>query len=251
MNKNHFNPPIITFPRQEGAVLIVSLILLVVMTMLGISAMEATKLETRMAANVQDYNKAFQKAEAGLAWTSAACIQAGVGTLSSLDGNFVTVPCGTPPESLKSNIVTQIRGGIQGKVNGNTNEVPYVVSSIGRSGDPKDPDTINVTLLGGIIMRTGALDMTVLKQVGKPKVCSLGSAGISACTTQSTDSANPTVPTNPNDPSPELLTNCANTIQSLIDPNIENCANQLVDQACDLNSALNCDALRNLVSPSS
>ena len=71
MNKNHFNSPIITLPRQEGAVLIVSLILLVVMTMLGISGMEATKLETRMAANVQDYNKAFQKAEAGLAWTSA------------------------------------------------------------------------------------------------------------------------------------------------------------------------------------
>ncbi len=52
---------------QTGAVLIVSLILLVVLTMLGISAIESTKMETRMAANTKDYNQAFQNAEVGIA----------------------------------------------------------------------------------------------------------------------------------------------------------------------------------------
>ena len=131
MTENYFNSPI-SLPRQEGAVLIVALILLVVMTMLGISGMEATKLETRMAANVQDYNTAFQNAESGLAWTSEACKQAGVGALSPLDENFVPVPCGTTP--LPRN-TSQIRGGIEGRQDGSMNQVPYIVSSAGRSSD--------------------------------------------------------------------------------------------------------------------
>lgn len=59
---NHFNH----IPRQDGAVLIVALVLLIVLTMLGISAMESTKLETRMAANTTEYYRAFQTSEAGL-----------------------------------------------------------------------------------------------------------------------------------------------------------------------------------------
>ena len=55
--------------RQQGAVLIVSLILLVILTMLGISAMESTKLETKMAVNIDEVNRALQNAEVGLANT--------------------------------------------------------------------------------------------------------------------------------------------------------------------------------------
>jgi hypothetical protein len=56
--------------KQTGAVLVVALVLLVVLTMLGISAIEATKLETRMAANTREYNQAFQNAEAGLRYAN-------------------------------------------------------------------------------------------------------------------------------------------------------------------------------------
>lgn len=52
--------------QQQGAVLILALILLVVLTILGISAIEATKLETKMAANTKNYNRAFQHAEEGI-----------------------------------------------------------------------------------------------------------------------------------------------------------------------------------------
>jgi len=49
--------------RQEGAALIVSLMLLIILTMLGISAMESTKLETKMATNTAETNRALQMAE--------------------------------------------------------------------------------------------------------------------------------------------------------------------------------------------
>ncbi|MCK5719663.1 MAG: hypothetical protein KAH84_06895 [Thiomargarita sp.] len=52
--------------NQEGAVLIISLILLVVLTMLGISAVEMTKLETKMVSNTIHQNQSFQHTEAGL-----------------------------------------------------------------------------------------------------------------------------------------------------------------------------------------
>ncbi|MEK8016827.1 MAG: pilus assembly PilX N-terminal domain-containing protein [Candidatus Parabeggiatoa sp.] len=65
--KTHLHFSIIPTPsHQEGAVLITSLILLVIITMLGVSAIEATKLETRMAANTREYNLAFQIAQSGI-----------------------------------------------------------------------------------------------------------------------------------------------------------------------------------------
>ena len=52
--------------RQKGAVLIVSLILLVIMTFIGLAGMEMTGLEEKMAGNMRDRNMAFQAAEASL-----------------------------------------------------------------------------------------------------------------------------------------------------------------------------------------
>lgn len=52
--------------REQGAVLIVSLVMLLVMTMIGLAGMEVTDLEERMAGNMRDRNIAFQAAEAAL-----------------------------------------------------------------------------------------------------------------------------------------------------------------------------------------
>lgn len=52
--------------REQGAVLIISLIILVILTILGMSAMQSTSLEERMAGNMRDRDIAFQAAEAGL-----------------------------------------------------------------------------------------------------------------------------------------------------------------------------------------
>lgn len=51
---------------QCGSVLIVSLVFLLLMTIVGVSAMNMTNLEERMASNFRDHDLAFQAAEAAL-----------------------------------------------------------------------------------------------------------------------------------------------------------------------------------------
>jgi type IV pilus assembly protein PilX len=52
--------------RQRGAVLIVSMLLLLVMTVLALTASQATQQQERMAGNARDLDLAFQASEAGL-----------------------------------------------------------------------------------------------------------------------------------------------------------------------------------------
>lgn len=53
--------------RQQGAALIMALAVLVLLTILGISAMKSSTLEYRMATSIQDKSTAFQAAESALA----------------------------------------------------------------------------------------------------------------------------------------------------------------------------------------
>lgn len=52
--------------RQQGAVLIVSLVLLVLMTIVAVTGMRRTTIEEHMAGNLRDQTVAFQAAEAAL-----------------------------------------------------------------------------------------------------------------------------------------------------------------------------------------
>ncbi|HIF50721.1 MAG TPA: hypothetical protein EYQ42_04180 [Thiotrichaceae bacterium] len=56
----------INIKNQSGAVLITALIMLVILTMLGLSSMTTSTMEERMAANSQEINRAFQAASSGL-----------------------------------------------------------------------------------------------------------------------------------------------------------------------------------------
>ena len=57
----------ISMPHSEsGAVLIVSLVLLTVVTMIGIAAISTSRMEMTMATNVQETHRAFEAAEIGL-----------------------------------------------------------------------------------------------------------------------------------------------------------------------------------------
>lgn len=53
-------------PRQQGAALLVALVLLVAVTLLGVSAMQGTILQERMSANQRDVEEAFNASEIGL-----------------------------------------------------------------------------------------------------------------------------------------------------------------------------------------
>lgn len=71
MNTIHLNtintPRGATAYRQRGIALAVALVFLVVLTIIGITAMQTNVLEQRMAGNIQTSNNAFQAAESGIA----------------------------------------------------------------------------------------------------------------------------------------------------------------------------------------
>lgn len=52
--------------RQNGAVLIITLIMLIVITLVTVSSVRSTTVDERMAGNARDRNKAFQAAEAAV-----------------------------------------------------------------------------------------------------------------------------------------------------------------------------------------
>lgn len=51
---------------QNGAVLVVSLVMLLILTLIGVSGMSSVTLEEKMVSNMQNANKSFQGAEAAL-----------------------------------------------------------------------------------------------------------------------------------------------------------------------------------------
>lgn len=73
--------------HQKGAVLVVSLLILLVMTVLGIAAMGTTTLQERMAYNNRQQQVAFQSAEAALR-SAENWLAANVTDLASLAINF-------------------------------------------------------------------------------------------------------------------------------------------------------------------
>lgn len=52
--------------RERGVALVMALIFLLILTLIGVTAMSTTALEERMAGNLQDKNAAFQAAESAL-----------------------------------------------------------------------------------------------------------------------------------------------------------------------------------------
>lgn len=63
---NYSNNSVLGRRRQSGAVLAVSLILLLVVTLIAVSSMQGTSLEEKMAGNSLDRNLAFQATESAI-----------------------------------------------------------------------------------------------------------------------------------------------------------------------------------------
>lgn len=98
MNMNAYSRPLgrrvgqmyLSYQRQNGAVLIISLFILLIMTLIGITSMSTTSLEEKMAGNMRDKNIALQASEAAL--------EDGEGWLASLGSEpSDTTSCGSPP----------------------------------------------------------------------------------------------------------------------------------------------------------
>lgn len=87
--------------RQKGVALIVSLILLVLATLIGLAGVRTTNLQERMSANMYDRSLAFQRAESALRAAEAAITANGnINDLQGVDCRPVAgVPCPVIPEN--------------------------------------------------------------------------------------------------------------------------------------------------------
>lgn len=63
---NHLHVSTFSLGAQRGAALIVAMVMLLAMTLLGVTAVRNTTLQERMAGNLRDSNLAFQAAERAL-----------------------------------------------------------------------------------------------------------------------------------------------------------------------------------------
>ena len=57
--------------QQQGSILVVSLLILVVLTMIGVSSMSSSSLQERMSGNFRDREIAFQSAEAAVSYAES------------------------------------------------------------------------------------------------------------------------------------------------------------------------------------
>jgi type IV pilus assembly protein PilX len=70
------------YQKQSGVVLVISLIMLVLLTLIGVTSMQVTGLEEKMAGNMKSNNLAFQSAETALregeVWLAASVAEPAV-----------------------------------------------------------------------------------------------------------------------------------------------------------------------------
>lgn len=124
----HFNPSRQEPPlrRERGAVLVVALMFLIVLTLLGLSAMTGTTLEERMAGNTRDYTVALQAAEATLRDAEADLKGSGVAVGRTITVFSFPTTAGAASCSqglcLAANETTQIYGTLNW---GSTATTPY------------------------------------------------------------------------------------------------------------------------------
>ncbi len=70
--------------QQDGAALVISLILLMVLTLLAVSSMNSANMQEKMAGNLRDQNLAFQSAEAAV--RDAEQLLRGLGSKATVEG---------------------------------------------------------------------------------------------------------------------------------------------------------------------
>ena len=149
--------------QQRGAVLIVSLMILIILTMLGISVMDSTKLQTRMALNTAESNRALQAAEVGIAQASSELIhdkkvletviveltKDGDTTKGSYPIQQLSVKQGGGVDPIKSPIAYAIRAAHCPVPNDSGPQLPIYMESIGQSRE--DTDSAEVILAAGMV----------------------------------------------------------------------------------------------------
>lgn len=136
-----------TYNKQSGVVLVVSLIMLLLLTLIGLSGMQSTILEEKMAGNMRDRNLAFQAAESALQDAEQHIL---VGGISGFTG--FTPDCGASTPNTSDNGLCDQVGGYNPPVWENANvwdatrSVEYgAITTSRKIGDTNGDGVIDIT----------------------------------------------------------------------------------------------------------
>lgn len=140
--------------QQRGAVLMVSLMLLLIMTLLGLAAMNTTTMEEKMASNNQVRQQSFQGAETALR-DAEAWLAANVNTVADLaqfngtNGLFALerptpgAPLAPPTFDIFDDTVWPLNGTQSLNLLPNQTRPRYIIEYLGKfgtGGAPLDPN---------------------------------------------------------------------------------------------------------------
>ena len=141
--------------RQQGSVLIIALVFLLVMTMIGTIAMQGTTQQERMAGNYWDRNLAFQAAEAALSRGGQVVQTAGAAL--PLPSGTPTTPAWNQDASWWANNSTAVTG-----ITGVNLAPRFVVQNLGSSTSSEEFGATSVFLCQVIARATGGSDTAVV-----------------------------------------------------------------------------------------
>lgn len=117
--------------RQKGSALIVGLVILIVMTLIGITAVGGSSLQERMAGNTRDMSLAFQAAEAALRDGETYYDMTVVSLGAAFNGNNTGLyPRGSAPNVFSSDTWANSRE-YSGAVDGVAAQPRYVIELLG------------------------------------------------------------------------------------------------------------------------
>ncbi len=120
--------------QQQGSALIISLIILIVMTLIGITGIGTSSLEEKMAGNTRDRALAFQAAEAALRDGENFFNTGIVSTAAAFDGtNTGLYPAGSNPDPFSGDTWNNSRS-YSGSIDGVSTQPRYIIEFIGQIG---------------------------------------------------------------------------------------------------------------------
>lgn len=161
--------------EQRGVALVVSLILLIVVTLIGLAAVQGTTMQMRMTSNFYDRSVAFQGAEAGLA-AGAAALTAGTTNIRNCGQGGGA--CGSNPfedSNLPTGNIVNIAAGTTYAATGNAAGQPqYVIENMGTFVDPNSStgfgQTANAAQYGAQGASMTAIYYRITSRSGDPAV---------------------------------------------------------------------------------
>jgi type IV pilus assembly protein PilX len=128
--------------RQRGSALIISLLILIVMTLIGLTGISSSSLEEKMAGNTRDQALAFQAAEAALRAGEDYFNNTIVSVNTAFNGETAWLyPQNSVPDLL-SDDTWDTAESYAGDIAGVQDQPKYIIELLGRVTDPSSNITI-------------------------------------------------------------------------------------------------------------